>query len=53
MMVNKEIKNDTLKDQNDIEERLEEIDIKIDDSRFKEKPDEVELFSIEELINYE
>ena len=53
MMVNKEIKNDTLKDQNDIEKRLEEIDIKIDDSRFKEKPDEFELFSIEELINYE
>lgn len=53
MMVNKELKNDTLKDQNDIEKRLEEIDIKIDDSRFKEKPDEVEWFSIEELINYE
>ena len=52
-MVKKELKNDTLKDQNDIEKRLEEIDIKIDDSRFKENPDEVELFSIEELINHE
>lgn len=47
------LKNNGLKEQNNIERRLEEVGIKTDDSMFIEEPDTVEFFSIGELIDYE